>query len=474
MLDIDDIITRLIDHPAKELYFDALKDQFLDRKVSKEEYNENPYLCCFCGAKKCWESARKGFMARHPGVFPELPKVCPAKTWNALIKENGLEKEWFAEFRLALTANVTRFAEFFALKELEAEPELYLKIKKELKTFEHKHYEKKYSDMVLFFIGADYEYVPMTILGNAGNVFGVSFYPGDEEADNYLLIQNQERLGIDGGTANAISTMVSFYFEKEPFPEVPFKDPYESDFHYTSVYMVLGTIMHCYLPKSIAIRALNYLESANREMANFVASKKSRVKQDHFYDIFLDAGEICVKESDPYELFDKRKGRLPFDLESVHFRDPKLKFKSGAGDITVRHFPDCRICPDKGEQRIENCTYVALLCDHEMRDVLVHAVGIANNYRPFDMLVDFFSKELQKISLPKTLYVNNYFDLQFFAAFFAPYIVKGKVKLEITMDELATDEAFEALRDYLLDETEDEDWEKEEEDFLSHKKVAEA
>ena len=472
MLDIDDIITRLIDHPAKELYYDSSKNEFLDRRVSEDEYNSNPDLCCFLGAKKCWETAREGFMAKHPGVFPELPKVCPAKTWNALVKENGLEKEWFAEFRLALAENVTRFIQLFGLKELEAEPELYLRIKKELRTFEYKHYEKKYSDMVLFFIGADYEYVPMTVLGNASEVFGVGFYPSDKHADNYLLLQNQERLRIDNGTANSITTMVSFYFEKEAFPNVPFPDPYQSDFHYTSVYMTLGTIMHCYLPKTIAIRVLNYLESANREMASFASSSQGKLKSNHFYGVSLDAGKIDVQENDPYDLFD---GQLPYDFEDIHFHDPKLRFRrGGAADITVRHLTDSRICPDESEQRIENLAYVVLLCDHETKDVLAHAVGVSNSYRPFDMLVDFFSKELEKILVPTTLYVNNYFDLQFFTAFFAPYIHKGKIKIELSPEELASDEAFEALRDYLLDKADEEDWEEEEEDFLSHKKVAEA
>ncbi len=468
MLDIDDIIRELLAHPARELYYSISENKFLDRRVSDEEYESNPDLCLFYGAKKCWESARKGFMARYPGVFPELPTPCPAKRWNALVEENGLEQEWFAEFRLALAENVTRFVQVFCLEEVEAPSELYRKIKEEMRAFEAKHYERKYSDMVLFTLGADYEYVPMTVLGNAGNVYGVSFYPSDERADNYLLVQNQERMGMDCPTANAISTMVSFYFEKETLLGMPFKDPYKSGFHFTSAYLTLGTVMHSCLPKSIAIRALNYLEVANREMANFVSLPQSKIKDNQFYSIGLNAGKISVNETDPHDQF---VGDFPFDFRTIRFLDPALKFKKGgAMDFAVKCLSNYRVNPKKDDRRIENFAFIAVLCDHDSGDILIHSLGVAKNYRPFDHLVESLSKDLEKITLPKTFYVNNYFDYCFFGEFFAPYIKKNKLKVEICRGELASDEAVNALDNYLLDEMEGED----EEDLFPQKKIAEA
>lgn len=220
----------------------------------------------------------------------------------------------------------------------------------------------------------------MSVLGKAGEVFGVCFYPSDEAAINYLLIQNQSRLGIDGVMANAISTMVGFYFEKQTRLGVPYKDPYKSDFHFTSAYLAMGTIMHSFLPKSIALRALNYLECANRLMAGFASSPKSKLEGDRFYEVILDEGLISVEESDPNALF---SGRLPINFRDVSFPDPALKFKkSGSADITVKCLPNYRVNPKDGERRIENFVFVALLCDHANGLALSHAVGIAEKYPP--------------------------------------------------------------------------------------------
>lgn len=468
MLDINDIVDRLIEHPSKDLYYSISEGKFLDRKVTKDEYDSNDDLCCFRYAKKNWEAARKGFIAKHPEIFTKIPNPCHLKEWNALIKENNLEKEWFLEFRLALSEDVTMFTHAFGIEEIEAEPELYIKIKKQLKIFEAKHYEKKYSDMVLFFIGADYECVPMTILGNAGSVFGVGFYPGDEYADSYLLIRNQEDLRIDYGTANSICTMLSFYFEKKHLTNMPFKDPYESNFHFTSSYLDSGTLMNSRLPKSIAIRGLNFLENANYEMENFVSSPESKLKDNQFYDVFLELDKFKVQKSNPLNSFE---GHLPFDINDVRFLDPEIKFKrNGAGDITVKCLPECRIGSDKDDQRILNFTYVLILCDHQTGMILSHAIGVAKDFCPFDSLVKSFSKEIQKITVPKTLYVNNYFDFQFFNAFFAPYIEKNKAKVEVLFEELMSDAAFDSLQDCLMGGNDEED----DDSLLAKKKIAKA
>ena len=453
MVDIDDIINRLLEHPAKELFYSISKGKFLDVTASQVDYESDMDLCSFSGAKKCWETARKTFMGKRPGTFPELPSTCPAKKWNSLVKENGLEKEWFTEFRLALAENVTKFSEFFGVSEVEAEPELYLEIKKELLAFEAKHYEKKYCDMVLFCLSADYEGVPMTILGNAGTVFGVSFYPSDIHGDNFLLIQNQESLGIDSGTANAISTMVSFYFEKEPLPYSFIKDPYESNDHLSSAYLCSGTLMRSYLPKSIALRALNYLKCANEEMAKFASSRKGKLRDNCFYNVFLEEGKARVCESDPYEMFD---GHLPYNFESIHFLDVPLRFKKGGSfDATIKYLPGYITKPDEDE-RILSFTFIAILCDHESGYIHIHSLGQATTGHPFDSLVESLSKDLQGIVLPKTIYVNNYLDFAFFRAFFAPYISKGKVKVEIAKEELTTDLAYDSLVSFLGEQVEEE------------------
>ncbi len=445
MVEIDDIIGKLINHPSKELFYSISEGKILERKVSGDEYESNEDLCCFCGAKKCWDTARRTFMGKHKDVFQEVLAQCKVASWNSLVKEANLEREWFKELRLALAENVTRFTEMFGLKETEAEPELYAEIKKELLSFEAKHYERKYCDMVYFRLGADYEVVPLTILGNAGKVFGISFYPSDAYGDNFLLIQNQESLGLDSATTNSISKMLSFYFEEEPNSYPLLKDPYESKQHITSAYLCYGTFMRSYLPKSLAIRALNYLEWANKEMALFAKSKQGKVKDGTFYDITLDDDKFGVYEIDPYGAF---KGHLPYDFNDVPFPDVPLTFrKGGAFDATIKILPG--FTSEEEEERVIGLNFIAIFCDHDSGYIHVHTVGQAKNFRPFDELVEALAKDLQKITLPKTIYVNNYLDLRFFRAYFEPYIEKGKVKVEIQLGELKTDVAYRGLKNFL-------------------------
>ena len=457
MIDIDDIINRLIEHPSKEVLYSISESRLLETRKEINEGSAKSDIACLYGAKKCWETARKKFMSKHPGVFPELPSSCSAKVWNPLIEENSLEKEWFEEFRLAMTENVTHFAEDFAMKEVEAEPELYRAIKKELLAFEAKHYERKYCDMVIFRINADYEPIMMTILGNAGNVFGVSFYPSDFYGDNFLLIQNQERIGLEPAMSNALSTMLSFYFEQDPdgMPMPGCKDPFKCHDHLTSAYLHTGTIMRSYLPKSIALRALSYLRCANKEMARFSISPEGKLRDNCFYDVYLMGEKTAAFEFDPHESFN---GRFPYDFNDIAFLDAPLKFKKGgAFDATLRCMPGYASVPGYDE-RVVRFTYLALICDHESGYIHVNSIGTPLGSHPFDDLVEHLSESLEKLVIPKKIYVNTYLDLLFYRHYFAPYIQEGKVKVELSSEELKTDCAFEEMLKCL-----EQGWDEEEE-----------
>lgn len=454
MLDIDEFIIRLIEHPAKELFYSISESKILDRKVSDKEYDENDDLCSFCGAKKCWDTARKTFARKHPDAFAEVLKTCSVAKWNFLVKEAHLEKEWFLELRLALAENITQFTELFGLIEVEPDPEIYREIKKELLIFESKHYEKKYSDTVFFRLGADYEVVPMTILGKSAGIHGVSFYPSDNYGDNFLLEQNQDRLRIDPAMTNSIIKVLTFYFEKGTYDFDDLKDTYESHNHFTSTYLSYGTLMRSYLPKSIALRALNYLRCANRELASFTKTKQSKIKDNQFYDIVLDDGKYNVYECDVYKAFD---GNLPYDFDNVCFGDTILKTKkSGAFDATVRCIPSLSAAAEEDE-RIINLGFVALLCDHETGYVHISRLGQAKNFHPFDNLSDLLTEDLQKITVPKTIYVNNYFDSAFFSSFFEFFIDRREIRIAPTSEKLQSDFAFESLEKFVNDEMEDND-----------------
>lgn len=455
MVDIDEMIKMLLEQPSKELFYSVEEGRFLDVTKSKAKYYEDPDICSFCGAKVCWNDAKKVFHAKHKSVFSQVPSSYSVKKWNEIIKQEHLEDEWFKEFRRALASNVTEFTKRNGIQEVEASADLYEQIKQELAIFEPKHYEERYSDMVLFRLWLDYEDVPMTILGNAGTVFGMSFYPGDPDGNNFLLVQNQERLGIDGETTNSISNMVSFYFEDDDtLPYEIMNNPYGKDNHITSVYLCRGSIMNSYLPKSIAIRALEYLKMANKEMSIFELFKHIKIEDSKFYNVYLKGENVFVMKTDAYRDF---TGVLPYDFDDVNFYDAQFKFtKRGAFDATIRYLPGYHT-ESFGEERCAHFSFVAIFCDHTSGYIHVNALGEAKNFRLFDELAYSLTDKLSEIELPKTIYVNNYLDSLFFNYFFEPYVEKGKINIKLSNKELKTDAAFESLRYFLERKMEEED-----------------
>lgn len=458
MVDIDEIVRMLLERPNSELHYSRSQGKFIGKITPEMEDDED--ICFFLGGGCCFYDAKRTFRKKYPALFPKAPSSYSKKKWDEILKANNLEEEWFEEFRLSLAEDVKDFCCHYGVHEVEAEPPLYEGIKKELLTFEAKHYEKRYSDQVLFHILTDFEDVPMTILGNAGTIFGVSFYPGDPQGYNYALIESQERLGIDQETSNAISHLMSFYFEKSNRVVYGIADnPYGRDNHFTSCLLMNGSLMNSYLPKSTAILALHFLKRANELMEAFDGSAEAKkIKEDHFYDVcFAEGGIPSVFEADPDFGFD---GHLPYDFRDVNFIESPLSFsKNGAWDATVRLLPGF-YTESFGEERCAHFGFTALFCDHKTGYIYAHAVGEAKDLRPFDELCSALMDALQDIRLPKTIYVNNYLDAVFFDHFFAPYVDDKKVKIAVKTGDLQSDRVFESLSYFLQQKMEQNDRDK--------------
>lgn len=455
MIDIGEIVRMLLEHPTSELHYSRSQGKFIGKITSEMKDDED--ICFLLGGEYCFSDAKKAFRMKHSMLFPKAPSSYSKKKWDEIIKANNLEEEWFEEFRLSLAEDVKGFCCHYGLHEVEAEPSLYQALRKELLVFEAKRYEKRYSDQVLFHIPTDFEDVPMTILGNAGNVFGVSFYPHDPQGKNYALIENQESLGIDPDTSNAISHMVSFYFEKANHATYEITDnPYGRDNHFTSCLLMNGSLMNSYLPKSVAILVLHFLKRANELMEIFDSSEEAKkIKDDRFYDVgFSEGGAPFVFEAEPNLGFG---GHLPYDFRDVYFSESPLSFsKSGAWDATMRLLPGYYM-ENFGEERCAHFGFTALLCDHKTGYIHAHAMGEAKDFRPFDELCSALMDALKDISIPKTIYVNNFLDAVFFDNLFAPYIDDKKVRVVVKREKLQSDHAFESLSYFLNRKMEEDD-----------------
>ncbi len=454
MIDIDEITRILEKKPLDEIIYSREKGRFLTLKEMNDidPDEENDDFCYFTNSSVVYRNARSGFKAKHQSLFPKAPSSYSPKKWFETIEEASLEEEWFLEFRQALAENVTTFSKYYGIQEVEAPSSLYKEIKKELVIFKKKHYEKRYPDCVLFKMMTSYEIVPFEVLGNAGDVFGVSFHPSDEEAAAYYRIQLQEDLDIDLGTLYPLSNMLSFYFEEKDKLEHIFTDnPYGKDNLYTSCYMTNGSSMNCYLPKSIAIRALDYLKTANRKMPIFDETKGDEIIDDGNYEVLLyDHGPVVF----PVRLCGDMCTNFFPEFEDVCYPDPILKItRDGAFDATVRVLPNY-FNDEKNPERCIHMGLVVLMADHDTHYLHVNEIGEAANFRLFDDIYHRLAEKLEKTKLPKTIYVNNYLDLFFFRLFFAKYIKSKKIEVIPVIKRLSTDEAYEELIKF-LDENEE-------------------
>lgn len=451
MIDIDEM-TKLLEKRPLDLLVYSLKDErFLreDEMKKMDLSKDQEGFCYLCGPETCYKAARGVFRNKHRDFFPKAPSSYSYKKWFETIEEKNLENEWFLELRQALAENFTQFTKHYGLQETEAPVSFYEEIRKELVTLEQAHYEKRYSDMVLFHLRTPYDVVPFTILGNAGDVFGISFYPCDDDATCFLRAQLGEALHMDQHTLSTLSDMLSFYFEKEGENDMEVTDnPLGNDNRYTSLYVASGSFMKVYLPKSIAIRALDYLKKANLMMPIFDKTKSKTIEDHQFYDVYLDIERPIpmVFEKDIDE--DADAANLFPMIDPEVFSETRYRYAtSKEWEMTIRALPNYFFDSEDSVKR-GHSGLICLACDRKTGRIEMYEIGECANFHLFDDLVQRLEKKFKDIRIPKKIYVNTYLDFVFFPLFFEKDFLDKKVEIIPTTSDLVTDEAFEKMLEY--------------------------
>ena len=445
-------MTRLLEKRPLDLLVYSLKDErFLreDEMKKMDLSKDQEGFCYLCGPETCYKAARGVFRNKHRDFFPKAPSSYSYKKWFETIEEKNLENEWFLELRQALAENFTQFTKHYGLQETEAPVSFYEEIRKELVTLEQAHYEKRYSDMVLFHLRTPYDVVPFTILGNAGDVFGISFYPCDDDATCFLRAQLGEALHMDQHTLSTLSDMLSFYFEKEGENDMEVTDnPLGNDNRYTSLYVASGSFMKVYLPKSIAIRALDYLKKANLMMSIFDKTKSKTIEDHQFYDVYLDIERPIpmVFEKDIDE--DADAANLFPMIDPEVFSETRYRYAtSKEWEMTIRALPNYFFDSEDSVKR-GHSGLICLACDRKTGRIEMYEIGECANFHLFDDLVQRLEKKFKDIRIPKKIYVNTYLDFVFFPHFFGNDFLDKKVDIIPTTSDLTTDEAFEKMLEY--------------------------
>lgn len=444
MIDLDKIATLLADKPHKNIYYGLKTDKIVadPMEIIGEEKPED--ICNLAKTDEIWKLARKAFCANHKDIFPLAPSSYPNSKLKAILAKEGLERDWFYEVRLAMAGPITDFTKRFSIKETEATNPLYKQIKEQLSIYEKAHYEKKYSDMVLFKVLTDFELVPFSVLGNGGQTFGIGLYPGDSYGDVFWIIQNADALFLDKMTMNSLIHTLSFYFADEGHGPGE-SNPFGKSDHFTSLYISKGEAANCYLPKSVAVRALSYLEAVNKYLPVFHKEHANEIEDGHFYDVMLTPAGSTIIEKD-IEASDEEM--MPFaDMRYTNFIDAPLKFDKGktfsATFFTLPYPVKNHDDPD----RLAYFSFCALLCDEKTGEVVAYGVGGGEGDNGLDGLVKALTESLEPLKIAKKIYVNGLIDDYFFELFFKPYIESKKVQLIPTDKSLKSDVARDAFID---------------------------
>lgn len=445
MIDIDEAVKLIEKLPYDCLQYSLKSGHFYveNFRTSKTKIGEAAAIEC---VRTVWKDAKNVFKTKHGDLFPKPPSNYSAKRWNEIIAENHLEEEWYLELRESLLPEITNLATEFGLKEVEAEPELYEKIKKELVYFESKKYEERYSDDILFHFGTSYEHASLTILGNAGMVTGISFFPQDFNGNAMVATMEEEPLGLDKTTSQSLANMLSFYYgdENDENGFAPKNNPFGSDNHFTSIYMNGGTMMRCYLPKSLALRAVLYFDTIKERLESFDEKYKDHPIDNGAYDAFLisEIPFLMEKTIDDWSI----KNLFP-DVFGAKFAHHIQKTGDpDSWDIALRVVP-FPFEDEENPEKIANWAYVAIIADHKTGYVHTAQLGRATNSRPFDDLNVNLEEQLKEYRLPKKIYVDNYLDHLYAVALFIPYIKSKELKIVISKKKLLINEAANALTD---------------------------
>ena len=463
MIDIDEAVKLIEKLPYDSLRYSFKEGHFYAENIrtSKTKIGETAAIEC---VRTVWKDAKSVFRTKHQDLFPSAPSSYSTKKWNEIVEKNHLEEEWRLELRESLLPEITNLSTDYGLREVEAEPELYEKIREELIYFESKKYEERYYDGILFHFLTSYERSSLTILGNAGMVKGISFYPQDFKGKPMVATMSEESLGLDKTTEQSLANMLSFYYEDEEDEDsfIPKNNPYGKDNHFTSIYMKGGTMMRCYLPKSVALRALLYFETAKERLEMF----DKKYKDYHFdggtYDVFLTTKIPFLAEK---KLEDDILDPLFPEVFEAQFTRPI--YQTGGADswdIALRVVPT-PFEDEENPEKIVHWAYIAIIADHKSGFIYTGQLGKAANCRPFDELNARLEGELKEHELPKKIYVGNYLDHLYAITLFLPYIKSKKLKIINSKKRLLINEAADALIGSLENGSEDGDFDEEEEAF---------
>lgn len=470
MLNYDALVDTFLTHPNDCVFVHRLHGSIYTIPASKlkmgkppiskrTEYSEvlqNPWeFACLLPFSPQFRAAITKKFAEKFGFAEEFKNTKGSKAREALIQKKGLWEQFRDLFEQALRNDIGIDLLENGVWEEEASPEQYQEIRALLEQYEAKHYEKEFSDHVVFYINdANMRRgTAFVVLGNAGDTFGISFYLGERPLDGAYSLY-AESITRDPICSGTLGTVVSFYCEKQnsyPMSKGRYVNPYGDDHAYTSIVIHEGVSHECYLGKGVARFLKKALERAMKMLDTVLAKQRLMEKKDGAVTYILTPNKDGVSATiDAVERSenDEHNARIP--LLYYAYRDgvpaPLIgneeKAARGNYDLSLRLAPG-GVMPFEGEDvRHSQLCYLLILADRQSRKILFCPIVSDRDGTGFcaNLCAEFEKAYGADRPLPKKVYVNCAFD-----ADIAELLFNGRCQIVSTPKKTTCDDFYESM-----------------------------
>ena len=475
MLEPREMVSLFLEKPSKYLFINRRGEGHFYATFNDwedYEFGENPFLdrgisdasqwCCFDARSSSHMADIRGkVILAHPELDFPYANIGITSKWNAFAKKNGLWDEYVEAF---LDRHLFEIADFYFVNDLADKPAgkaQYRKLRKALEKYESYEFELEIADDHLFTVISEYGHMSFVVLGNARGTYGISFYLGDDDSQQYCAIACGEEMNPDRDTfltrtCGSLADTVALYLEKRPGEAAvaPEENPFGEDNRYSFLTVHNGKVTGLRLTSFMAESLIKRVEVA-------IKALKDYLQDDPELDppcpvnvsIFMHGKKTAIHSTDLDEEYFHDYGDTMGDclLRSVPTpRYPHRGKKDETWSFVFRLAP--RVFGDDEENIYKYQRYVGFVCDDRSGKVLHSLLVWINDETDFPTaLRSAAEKEFADSIVPKTIYVNQYFDEAIANFVFAPLISAGS-EIVLVDEELPSDEASCYFADKMMND----------------------
>lgn len=459
-MELREVVEAYLRKPGKYLFYNVTTGEKVygvfsdyDSFMYGESFHDGrgDWRCFEARSAAFMQNAREGFLLSQ-GIEADASSL-KAAGFASLLKKRGLFEAW-VDFFLENNPFLADYAFVNELEEEEASKEDYRAIRLLMEEYDSHEFERFFSDSVFFTVFRDSLYTSFSILGASHGTYGVSFYRGDDAADEfYSFLRNAEGFGRERDVGMLLS-IVTLYSERRSEERLTLPNsvnPYGEDGLYSSMCIHMGKRALNHLSKSMA-GCLKTELRALIDGLSYLKKRRDRPKKDEDCNVFLDFVGGRIKYSKVART-DKMLHAPAFFLETALIDVDSPTYETGkrqGGDFafTFRYMPSGNFDYDDDDPRKGFVGFVGILCDVKTGVVLAPLLFAMEDGQSLGKsLLQTAEKYLKGIPVPKRILVNSELDFHVADFLFVPMFLEG-AEVVFVDEGLPTDDAYADLCEF--------------------------